>query len=45
MSDLNSVAIENLLHEGALRRGVTVDAYRALIGSTPLIASVLESGM
>ena len=31
MNHLNPLTIENLLHEGALRRRVTVNAYRALI--------------
>ena len=34
MSDLDAAAIEKLLHEGARRRGVTVDAYRNLVQAT-----------
>jgi len=34
MPDLDRAAIESLLHEGARRRGVTLDAYRDLIQAT-----------
>jgi len=34
MADLDPAAIERLLHEGARRRGVTVDAYRDFIQTT-----------
>jgi len=34
MSDLDPAAIERLLHEGARRRGMTVDAYRDLVQAT-----------
>ena len=34
MADLDHAAIESLLNEGALRRGVPVDAYRNLVQAT-----------
>src|SRR4051812_1827124 len=40
MPDLNPIAIENLLHEGALRYGVTVEAYRDLVQATADVARV-----
>src|SRR3954447_2943749 len=40
MPDLDPLAIENLLQEAALRRGVTVDAYRYLVQATAGVARV-----
>src|SRR3954453_21142739 len=34
MADLDPAAIESLLNEGALRRGVPVDPYRNLVQAT-----------
>jgi len=34
MSDLEAADIERLLHEGARRRGMTVEAYRNLVQAT-----------
>ena len=40
MPDLDPVVIENLLHEGALRRRITVNAYRDLVRAKADIAGV-----
>ena len=40
MPDLDAVAIENLLHEGALRRRITVNAYRDLVRAKADIAGI-----
>ena len=40
MPDLDSVVIENLLHEGALRRRITVNAYRDLVRAKADIAGI-----
>ena len=44
ISDLDPAAIETLLHDGARRRGVTVEAYRDLIQATADRARVYLSG-
>ena len=40
MNHLNPLTIENLLHEGALRRRITVNAYRDLVRAKADIAGV-----
>ena len=40
MPDLDPAAIENLLHEGALRRGLKPNAYRDLVQAKADIAGI-----